>query len=253
MSVEIDTSEVLQYLEQEADKEVKAPVKKRKPRATRKKKKEAPAEDNSQTVEDKLRANGVEVQGSIDQGSVEFNFSADNTFGVDTEQAKEVMLNAVVRGTAVNVTPEEIIAFQLSVLDSKPVYLTIKVMLGCDIVFRSLTPYEEDLIFEAVSTMVERDGCPAALIPTYVQQFRLTMQMVSFHGRNLDHLTFTYEPGKRKDQIQTLISHSMQNTSSLPGHKYKLCVLAADVFEHKLAKLQSAALNETFWDPVSTD
>lgn len=253
MDVEIEPNDVLQYLKQDSST-AEAPVtKKRKPRTTRKKKESAPEPAKEVSLEDKLREGGVDVQGSVESGSVEFNFSADNTFGEDTTQVKDIMLNAVARGAAVNVTQEDIINFQLSILDSKPIFLTIKVLLGCNIVFRSITPYEEDLIFEAVTTMVERDGCPAGLIPAYVQQFRLAMQLVSFHDRNTDYLSFKYEPGKRGDQIKQLIEYSMRITSEMPGQKYKLCVTAADVFEHKLAKLQSAALNETFWDPVSTD
>lgn len=248
---EIAAEEVLRYL---SESDAEKPVLEKKPAKKRGRKKKAAPE---QKVEDKTPEINLkpaeEVLPSDAAGMTKIELQADDAFGEAATENRDIVLSIRKNATDIPVTKEDIIEYQLAVLDDKPVHLNISFMDNRTATVRALSVYEEDLVWEAAQHIVEVEKVAISLVPTYVQQVRMTMQLVSFDNKNMDYLTFKYESGKRKEHVQTLHKASQETFMYISAPRYKMMCTVLDVFENKLAKLHSAALSETFWDPAFTD
>lgn len=248
---EIAAEEVLRYL---SESDTEKPVLESKPAKKRGRKKKAPAKTEEPSVQAPVELKSADEALPTDAaGATKIELQADESFGEEATEARDIILSIRKNATDIPVTKEDIIEYQLSVLDDKPVHLEIGFMNGRKAVVRALNVYEEDLVWEAVRHIVDEEQVATALVPTYVQQVRMTMQLIRFDDKPMDYLTFEYESGKRKEHVLKLHKASQERFMYVSAPRYKMMCVVLDVFESKIAKLHSEALSETFWDPVSTD
>lgn len=249
-SEEITPDEVLQYLQEE-----NKPVKRKKSTKRKTTKKSTPKEDSVVTEDNgrtALEENGVHIEGNESTGTMSVSMTADRAFAPETTEIRDEQLGVLVRQKAVPITTDDKINYMLAVLDNKPVIFSVTVLGKFVAKLRSLTPYEEDLIIEAVHSL-NLATVPSMMLPNYIQQMRLSMQLLEFNGRRADYLTYKYESGKRAEHAKDLLEKAQARFMTVEGPLYRLYITAGDVFENKLARMHAAALDDAFWDPASTD
>lgn len=200
---------------------------------------------------------GTTVTGGTDEGRLTISMSSRTDFSKDNRDdlfTKTSFIDIPLTPNQIAITAEEKEQFVLAMLDGAPFTVTARLGKNISIEVRALDPYEEDLVYDAIQ-YYERtypDMSPV-LIPSYSQQFRMSMQITRFNGRTTDFLSYKYESGKRQAHAKELAERSMEQFGSMNAVKYNLCIKAVAVFESKMKHLCEHILNRDFWVPGASN
>lgn len=206
-------------------------------------------EDNAQDTAANSEKEDAAVPENMSQdgNKVSYNFQADNTFAapVKVEEIKDMIVG--VNAQDIVVTPEDQKLYLKAILNDVPVRLNIPVLGGAvTVTCKALSVIEsEKVITVTLKYFEEHPELNSALMGDYIRQLRTILQVDKINNRqafssvNLDENLFT---SKAWTEIRTM---SMT--------KFNAISAALNVFEHKLARMNSAALNEDFWHPGETD
>lgn len=250
-----DTAEELDMLEVESSvnpDEIKALAAESKPKKVRKPRKKAPKSG----VEKLKSQEGVQTKGDVDENEFKATLeAADHTFDTEArQQAFEQNYGLPVLNGKATITMDDKAQFLLAIMDGVPYHMHI--MLGMpgvgETVVRQLTPYEEDLVFDAIRMYMQKNGqLEPALAASYMQQFRMTMQVTRFNSRDLDYLKFEYGTGTRTEHATKLAEHSMRVMGNCNAARYHAMIQAAMIFNYKLKVMTEHMRDNVFWGPVS--
>lgn len=213
----------------------------------------APATEKDEL--DEIRSTGADVEGDS-QENMRVTLTGDTTFDSDRRNDLfEKTYELPIGPDHVPVTLDDKAQFMLSTLDDTRLFLEITVAGTKTVTVRDLSPYEEDLVLDAMQYYVKAHNLVAtALLPSYAQQFRLMMQITAIAGHDVDYLSFEYgKDGSREEQAKKLAEESMVRMGNMSGARYSLCLKAAMVFQHKMRVMCEHLLNKDFWDPASTN
>lgn len=177
-------------------------------------------------------------------------FSADSTYDNADSKNPFDKLFVSVKDTDIPVTEEDKTAYIKATLFDKPVILTIKAKNGTSAKCRALTAYENDLCYEAMAIYLKKyPEYPPMLWESLIQQFRFCMQVLEYCNIEQPVIKFDYAPGKKEEFANELIEKSDKLMADIPYPAYNNRIRLLNVFNHKMAVLQSAAFNEDFWNP----
>lgn len=174
----------------------------------------------------------------------------DKTF--EDDDAKNPFENMVVsvKDTDIPVTEEDKTAYIKATLFDMPVHLTIKATNGTSAKCRTLTAYESDICYEALSMYLKKyPDYPTMLWTSLMQQFRFPIQVVEYCGKEQHPVSFKYEPGRKEEFAKQLIEISDERMADIPYPAYNNRIRLLNVFNNKIAVLQSATFNKDFWNP----
>lgn len=200
---------------------------------------------------------GTTVTGGTDEGRLTISMASRTDFSKDKRDdlfTKTSFIDVPLTPNQIAVTPEEKEQFVLAMLDSVPFTITARLGNNISVEVRALDPYEEDLVYDAIQYYERKypDVSPV-LLPSYSQQFRMSMQITRFNGRTTDFLSYKYESGKRGEHARELAEKSMAQFGSMNAVKYNICIKAVAVFECKMKHLCEHILNRDFWDPGASN
>lgn len=220
-------------------------------------KKEA-AEAETTEVEEEKEPEIKEVDmGS--EGIFTQSFSSDVTFERDEAEAVVRQYMAPVQDEQVPITDADQAMYLKSVLNDVPLRLTQTLANGMiSVECRALSIYEQDLVVAAalkmagIKTSTEESSAVLSLLPSMAQQIRIVMQVTRINNAAQDyiHLEAKSEKQDRDEQINQLVHQVYSCMERMQTSKFGFLVRAVNVFEHKLAKMNSLAFNKTFWKPV---
>lgn len=182
-----------------------------------------------------------------DMNTVSYNFQSDTTFA-ETPVADQMQQIAVkVNEYDIPVTEADQRMYLKAVLNDSPVELTIPVLKGTlNVTCRALSVAEsETIITTALKYFKDNPELNSMLMTDYIRQLRTIFQVVRINGKpafpqlDLNQDTFASEVWTTFRDMSTA--------------RYNAISAALNVFEHKLSRLNSAALNEDFWLPGEID
>lgn len=189
----------------------------------------------------------VSTPAEHDGDKVSYSFEADNTFSapIRVEEINEMIVG--VNAQDIKVTSEDQRLYLKAILNDVPVYLDIPVLGSTLIVTcRTLSVVESEKVITLVLKYFEaHPELSGALMADYIRQLRTLLQVDKINNRSvfatpvLDESLFSSEVW---NEIRTM-----------PMVKFNALSAALNVFEHKIARMNSAALNEDFWHPGETD
>lgn len=182
-------------------------------------------------------------------------FTADKMFQLDTQEAQTKEYFAVLEDHQIPITDDDQALFMKAMLNDTAVHLTQSLMGDrLQVECRALSVYENDLMLD---TALKMSGSkPGAVSPTLIgcaQQIRVAMQIVRVNGKEVGYIEMFPDRENRAEQIKTLIKLTDARMQQLNTGKYGMFIRALNVFEHKLAKLNSLAYTGNFWNPGETD
>lgn len=128
---------------------------------------------------------------------------------------------------------------------------------GLTIVCRDLNMYEREVSIEIAKRKIANKELPAHLIMSTLRDIRLPMQIVSINDKKFRTVRLEYDPESSSDKFEKdmeyLIKQSKATLMRIPSSLQSLYMKALNIFEHKLARLEEAAFNSDFWNPVGRD
>lgn len=155
-----------------------------------------------------------------------------------------------VKDSDIPVTEEDKTDYIKATLFDNPVILTIKAKNGTSAKCRTLTAYEHDICYEALGLYVKKyPNYPSMLWASLMQQFRFPIQVLEYCGKEQKSVSFKYEHGKKEELAEKLIELSDELMADIPYPAYNNRIRLLNVFNNKIALLQTATFNEDFWNP----
>lgn len=184
------------------------------------------------------------------------SFEAEPLF--DDEPKHDAPMQFMVGDELVKITDEDKDLYLKAVLNDVPLKLTIDLVGGqAHVECRALTPYERNLVPYAVKEyFVSRGGdqVGAAFMLDYARQFMMAMQVVSINGKQEPKIEFVSGGGSTQEEhIKDLATRGKEKCDNYNMAKYNLLIKALNIFENKLARLNTAALKQDFWGPADAD
>lgn len=174
----------------------------------------------------------------------------DRTFEDSDAKTPFANMFVSVKDTEIPVTEEDKTNYIKATLFDNPVVLTIKAKNGTSAKCRTLTAYESDICYEALSAYLKKyPNYPSMLWTSLMQQFRFPIQVIEYCGKEQNPISFKYEPGKKEEFAEKLIELSDARTADIPYPAYNNRIRLLNVFNNKIALLQSATFNSDFWNP----
>ncbi len=218
-------------------------------------KEEEPEEDPVSVPEDikKMLEGGntkPEDQDGEDEDESRVEVPVDNVY--ENSDSKDPFANMFVsvKDTDVPITEEDKTAYIKATLFDNPVMLTIKANNGTSAKCRTLTAYESDVCYTALGMYLKKyPEYPTILWSSLMQQLRFPMQVVEYCGKEQKCIDIKYEPGKKEEAAAKLIELSDELLGNIPYPAYNNRIRLLNVFNNKIALLQSATFNEDFWNP----
>lgn len=126
---------------------------------------------------------------------------------------------------------------------------------------RSLSHYEIDAIFRATRLdfdegTIDKDDMGRINTPlwySYIQWYSACLQVVSFNGKGLDHLTLTFnsEDGALEKDAQLIRDHYRKKHRAMQSARWHAILMAMRIFEAKMKICNDALANGNFWKPAS--
>ena len=103
----------------------------------------------------------------------------------------------------------------------------------------------EKIIVAAIKYFKDNPELNSMLMPDYIRQLRTICQVVRINGK----------PAFPAIDInsETFVSEAWEEFRDMSTARYNAISAALNVFEHKLSRLNAAALNEDFWLPGEID
>lgn len=204
-------------------------------------------------AEDLLAGKSSEEEAPEEENEVRISLSSDPMFDNDKRAAVDRMFVSV-KDTEIPISHEEQALYIKATLNNVPVILPIEMENGIKMECRSLSVYEGDLVYDALNKFVaDFPNVNASLWEGIIQQYRISMQLMSINGRKLDYLTYKYSPGDREKHAEDLYKKSNEMLMDVQGPLFGVYIRGLNVFQSKLNRLQEAAFNKDFWSPAGTD
>lgn len=188
-----------------------------------------------------------------DPDDFRITLTTDPTFTKNTLDPIERLFVSV-KDIDIPITDEDQALYLKATLNDKPVIFTIAMENGIRFECRSLSMYESELTFAALTEYTKAyPDTNSAFWDGLLQQYRIAMQIQSVNSIPREYLSYAYEANKRIDHAIHLYQESDRIVSKIQAPLYGLMVRALNVFQHKLTRLQEAAFNKDFWHPGETD
>lgn len=211
-------------------------------------------EDSEPSEDSKLIPD--DIQEILDSGSKKeekderVEIPTDRTFEDDDAKNPFSNMFVSVKDTDIPVTEEDKTAYIKATLFDNPVVLTIRANNGTYAKCRTLTAYESDICYEALSMYLKQyPDYPTVLWTSLMQQFRFPIQVVEYCGKEQYPVSFKYAPGKKEELARKLIELSDERMADIPYPAYNNRIRLLNVFNNKISILQSATFNKDFWNP----
>lgn len=182
-----------------------------------------------------------------DMNTVSYNFQSDTTFAETPIADQMQQISVKVNEYDIPVTEADQRMYLKAVLNDAPVALTIPVLKGTlNVTCRALSVAEsETIITTALKYFKDNPELNSMLMTDYIRQLRTIFQVVSINGKPaFPHLDLNQD---------TFASEVWTTFRDMSTARYNAISAALNVFEHKLSRLNSAALNEDFWLPGEID
>lgn len=177
----------------------------------------------------------------------------DTTFDQNDKSTFDNMF-VTLQNKNIKVTETEKALYLKALLSMRPVEFKVSLKNGAYGVCRTISVYEGDLVALAIAEHAKQyPDLDIMYHAGLVQQYRMGLQLISFCGKDMDHLSFERGVnGSSREHAHELFEKS-KRLSDLPAPTYGSMVQILNVFQAKINILQEAALNEDFWNPADTD
>lgn len=153
----------------------------------------------------------------------------------------------------VEVEEQEKALYLKSLLNDTILELPIKLDIGITLVFRALTNYDFEVVFNALQKDSEEGKITGpAQYASRVQQCAVAMQLLKFGDKHMDYVTFKAPyptVNKASDILRKYVQNDMSNWA---WPKWQAAVTGLRVFETKLAICNENIRSGGFWQPVGT-
>lgn len=177
----------------------------------------------------------------------------DTTFIDDQLEAMSNLYQTVVKGFEYKITQDEKEEYLRCMLMDKPIIMEVKAAgSNMGITCRALSVYEIELAtYAGVQYMKNCEDTYMAELSwrSEVQKYRLAMQVMKLGRDKVDYLAYKPEPGKLHEHAMDLQREANERFGSMNVIRWRLCVHALNVFEHKLTRLNELALMPDFLSP----
>ena len=144
-----------------------------------------------------------------------------------------------------------------SMMQESELQLTISMKNGLDVTCRDLNMYEREVSLELAKTLLRANGLTPQMAYSILSNIRMPMQIVKCGSKKFNTIRLDYDPDasadKLKQDVQYLEKQYKKIIMPIPSFLKSLYSKALNIFEHKLARLEEAAFNEDFWNPVERD
>lgn len=172
----------------------------------------------------------------------------DSTFENDgLREMSPITIN--IRDNEVQITEDDKQEYLRAVLFDEPVELSTK-MFGdkVKVTCRALTVYESALASAAVlKYAMDTPPSHAMFYDTQLQKYRCCMQVTAINEKKFDYATYKEVSADEKEtQIKDLMVRAEKLASDTIAPRWGAMIHALNVFEHKLTRLNNAALNRDF-------
>lgn len=200
-------------------------------------------------------AENTDTEEEQDKDEERVHIAPDTTFQAPTKYFTEMSFN--IRDDQHKITDDEKEAYLEAMLSNSQLELPIAMSNKITIVCRDLNVYERDLSINAIRNFADVvDTTPQAVL-LQMRKYRIPMQIISINGKKFDTLKFTYDNNydlKTFEQdTEKLKAEANNRVMHLSVSLQGLLNKAVNIFEHKLARLEEAAFNQDFWNPVGRD
>lgn len=190
----------------------------------------------------------------VSNGAYHQVFKADTSFTTNKTELYTKTYFVPLEDSQVPITEEDQALYLKAVLNDTPLTLTQSLAGGrVQITCRALSVYEQDLMLEAALFVCGGEDGVSSLLPSLAQQIRVAMQTVSINKKQFATIYVQPDRTNRKEQILQLVKQVDAVLSKVDAAKFGFLVRALNVFEHKVAKLNSLAYTGDFWNPAEID
>jgi hypothetical protein len=145
-------------------------------------------------------------------------------------------------------------AYLEAMLTESNLHLPIKMSNGITIVCRDLNMYERNLSLQLAKDKIIKNKYMPDMVITVLREIRLPMQIVKINDKPFKTIYFDYNTDVTDDVFEedkkALDASYKKTILPLPSMLQSLYLKALNIFEHKLARLEEAAFNSDFWNPV---
>ena len=141
-----------------------------------------------------------------------------------------------------------------SLLNDTNLQLNIKLEMGLDLVIRSTTNYDLDVIFKTLEKYSEESQIPGpAQYATLVQKCAAALQIIKFGDKSLDPPLFCSEKITVNDAAVQLKNRIDNVLSAWPWPKWNAALTALRIFETKLAICNENSRQANFWQTADAN
>lgn len=144
-----------------------------------------------------------------------------------------------------------------AMLQESELQLTIDMKNGLKVTCRDLNMYEREVSLELAKRMLKLEGLTPQIAYTALANIRMPMQIVKCGSKKFNTIRLNYDADATKEQFNTDVEFLQKEYKKIlmpiPSFIQSLYSKALNIFEHKLARLEEAAFNEDFWNPVGRD
>ena len=218
----------------------------------------------SDEIKDYINQNSTEAQDTNDEPQEESKEDEDeNRLTIDppktydTKPSKYYDMSVPVQDYDHIVTQEDKEAYLDAMMEEVDLHLHIKMKNGITITCRDLNMYERELSLELAKKKLKDQKVLPHMGLAILRSIRLPMQIVQLNNKKFKTIRFEYNPDATQEQfeldMEQLSKKSKEVMMRIPSSLDSLYTKALNIFEHKLARLEEAAFNEDFWNPVERD
>lgn len=190
-----------------------------------------------------------------DEGENRLTIEPPKTY--DTKPSKYYDMSVPVQDYDHIVTREDKEAYLDAMMEEVDLHLRIKMKNGITITCRDLNMYERELSLELAKKKLKDQKVLPHMGLAILRSIRLPMQIVQLNNKKFKTIRFEYNPDATQEQfeldMEQLSKKSKEVMMRIPSSLDSLYTKALNIFEHKLARLEEAAFNEDFWNPVERD
>lgn len=185
------------------------------------------------------------------QGKISLH--TDTAFIDDQLEAMSNLYQTTVKGFEYKITQEEKEEYLRCMLMDKPITMEVKTAgSNVGVTCRALSVYEIELAtYAGMQYMKNAEDTYMAEMTwrSEVQKYRLAMQAMQIGRDKVDYLSYKPEPGKLQENARDLQQKANERFGTMNVIRWRLCVHALNVFEHKLTRLNELALMPDFLSP----